>query len=245
MRDFARDLDMTASALSEVLREKKGLSKQKAQKIAVFLRLSRRERDLFVLSVEARHSRSRKRRLQAQERLDHLMSTTSTNAVINDDVISSQAWFYNSILELTGHGECTHTVEWFAKKLQLQTKPVMDAIEQMTQAGWLKFEDGQYKSLIGIQETDFETPSDSTRALHLQHLKKSEEALFKQDVSARDFQVLTLAFDKSKYESAKDAIRNFQSDFARTFSTNQSAKNSVYQLAIQLVRLDQDGSSDK
>jgi len=60
LRAFARDLGLSASRLSEVLKKKKGLSINAAFLLTEKLGLTSKEKELFFLSVEALHSRSKK-----------------------------------------------------------------------------------------------------------------------------------------------------------------------------------------
>jgi uncharacterized protein (TIGR02147 family) len=81
-------------------------------------------------------------------------------------------------------------------------------------------------------------PSNAIKKHHDEMLKKAEESLYTDDISQREFLNMTLAFSKKQMKEAKMAIRLFQEDFAKKFYSKESQKDSVYQLSVQLFRLD-------
>jgi uncharacterized protein (TIGR02147 family) len=79
LRSFARDLNLSAPRLSDVLKVRYGLSRPAAHAVAERLRFNRAEADYFCDLVEAEHGRSRCSRQGARKRLDEAQTFTKTS----------------------------------------------------------------------------------------------------------------------------------------------------------------------
>jgi uncharacterized protein (TIGR02147 family) len=143
-----------------------------------------------------------------------------------------------AILELMELNDCEHTDSWFAKKLRLKKIVVSNALERLENIGWIVFDNGIYKATFNSSTTSFDVPSNAIKKHHDEMLKKAEESLYTDDISQREFLNMTLAFSKKQMKEAKMVIRLFQEDFAKKFYSKESQKDSVYQLSVQLFRLD-------
>ena len=77
LRNFARILDISPTALSQVIGQKKGMSESVAVKIADKLNLTNDERQLFLLSVSAAHSRNLKNKLKSSIELAKIAKKSS------------------------------------------------------------------------------------------------------------------------------------------------------------------------
>jgi uncharacterized protein (TIGR02147 family) len=239
LRAFARDLDLNPSRLSEILSKKKGLSLSAANLLADKLGLNAEEKEFFLLSVNAQHSRSLKVKDQALATLtEKLTPEKKIKQLEQQEIEQAYNWYHTAILELTELKDCEHTVEWFAKKLKLKKVIIKNALERLEKIGWLKMEDGIYKSSYIESETTFDVPSSTIRKYHEEVLKKAEQSLLTDSILEREFLNMTLAFSQEQMKEAKEAIRSFQKDFADKFYPKEKAKDSVYQLSVHLFRLD-------
>lgn len=243
LRSFARDLSITSSWLSEVLNGKKGISSEKAKAICYSLGLSSVESKLFQLSVKAAHSRSEKDRKQAVIELKNFRAgKSSLKKLSNDEFRPMSDWYYLAILELTELPECEHSLEWFAKKLNLPLKLVSSAITRLLDQGHLVFENKVFRAVNTESSTTFDIPSDMIKKYHRQIMDQASQALQEQPVQQRDFLNMTLAFDIERAEEAQKVLRKFQQEFAEKFyPENSENKNSVYQLSMHFFRLDKKG----
>ncbi|MEQ1723066.1 MAG: hypothetical protein ABL930_07800 [Pseudobdellovibrio sp.] len=93
LRAFANSLGLEPSKLSEVLSGKKGLSVDRAEKICERLRLQELDREVFVLSVLAQHSRIKKLRLDSAKKLKELLSKNS----LKDRTTQMNAWYFGAV----------------------------------------------------------------------------------------------------------------------------------------------------
>ncbi|MFS4457931.1 TIGR02147 family protein [Bdellovibrio sp. HCB2-146] len=239
LRSFARDLGVSASWLSEVLARKKGISLKKAQALATTLQLSHQERQYFILSVQAHHSRSPASRQQARELLNTLApSDWNVKKMTSEDFHPISEWYFNAILEVLELNDCQHTTDWIAKRLSLPLPQVEGALEKLVSLNVIKMQNGRYTPVINESETTYNVPSDSIKLHHRQMLQKAGEALQQQSVLHREFLNMTLSFDADRLNEAQQEIRHFQRQFADKFYSKEKAKNSVYQFSLQFFRLD-------
>lgn len=239
LRAFARDLELNASRLSEILNQKKGLSESAAVSIAEKLGLNQTEKEFFVLSAQAQHARGQKAKDQATLALDKKLTPAKRSKLLEvKEFEKAHNWYHMALLELMELSDCEHSVEWFAKKLKLKKIIVKNAIERLEKIGWIIHENGIYQSRFNESETTFDVPSAAIKKYHEEILNKASESLTLDSVLEREFLSMTLAFSQDQMSDAKEAIRQFQKDFADKFYPKEKEKDSVYQLSVQLFRLD-------
>jgi uncharacterized protein (TIGR02147 family) len=245
LRSFARDLASSASWLSEVFKNKKGISEAKAEKLCLSLKLTHLESKLFVLSVRARHARSNARREQARRELQKALDRNDlSKKFLKNELGSMVHWIYDSILEMIELDHCEHTPEWLAREINLPSKIIAEALAKMQELNLLTFKENKLKAVYKESETSYDIPSDAIKEYHRQLLKKAEGALIQQSVHQREFLNMTLAFNNGELEEAKRAIRLFQRTFADRFYSQNGPKNSVYQFSLQFFRLDQGSKNE-
>jgi uncharacterized protein (TIGR02147 family) len=239
LRSFSRDLGLTPSIVSELLRGRKGLSQAKAKGIAKRIQLSPSEIEIFLLSIDASHSRAKSQRIQAQNDLKDILShRAQTFWISQKDFELIKNWYHQALLELIELEECDHSISWFAKKVQLPESVIEQAIDRLMTVGLLKKQKGKFLACFAHSETTIDIPSMALKNLHSECIDKAKEALFSQNVHEREITEATFAFDISQMADAKQELRNFQKKFALKYNSKSKNKNSVYQLAIQFFRLD-------
>lgn len=239
LRAFARDLEIIPSRLSDILNYKKGLSEASAKTIATKLGLSENEIELFTLSAKSLHARSDKDKKEASDLLQKKMKSLKIvqKFDLNEFELTNN-WYHLTILELLELKDCDHSLDWFAKKLKLNKTIVKSALVRLQNIGWISYKNGKYKATFEQSETNYDISSKSIKSFHEEILKKAEHSLYFDDVEEREFLNMTLAFSQKHMSEAKETIRQFQKDFAEKYYSEVKTKDSVYQLSIQLFRLD-------
>jgi uncharacterized protein (TIGR02147 family) len=240
LRSFARDLQVAAGWLSEVLRSKKGMSTKMAEKISARIDLTRQEKKLFVLSAEACHSRTSKNRQQAKKRLDAL-KVTKTFKMTSAAFVEAGAWYHQAILELTELEEFSHTAIEISQRLRLPLSTINRALKELQNVGLLEILDGRMFAVFPETESTMHKPSIAIKKYHERILEKAVRAVYEQSIHEREFLSATFAFDSSRITEAKDAIRKMQKQFTDEFYGPSEKKNSVYQISLQFFRIDYKG----
>jgi len=246
LRSFARDLEVSASWLSEVLSLKKGISTSKAEQVCWALKLSRSETKKFILSVQSVHARIESHRASAQMDLQTALSKNGKSKKLSKEEFNALShWCYYAILELVELDECQHDEKWLATKLHLPVQEIAKAIDILKKLKLLEVQNGKISAVLQESETSFDIPSEDIKKYHRQLLKKAETALFEQSILQREFLNMTLSFDAEKIAAAKKEIRQFQRAFADKFYPQSGSKNSVYQFSLQFFRLDHQGEQSE
>jgi uncharacterized protein (TIGR02147 family) len=238
LRAFARDLEIPAPKLSQILRGICGLSGKRAAKVAQLLSLSSRDAEFFILSVEAKHSRSPLLREQARVSLARLVSSGDYESLDLDRFSIIRDWFHFAILELTEvEGFCGNS-QWIAERLGISVTEAGDAVNRLTDFGLLK---GDPKKGLRQTQANLATPSGipsrELREHHSQILRKAEASLEEVPVNERDVSEITMAIDSTRLPEAARWIREFRRKFC-TDLQESSTRDRVYCLAIQFFPLD-------
>ena len=235
LRSFARDLGLSPSRLSDVLKGRYGLSRAAASEIAVKLGLSESERERFCDLVESRHSRNPKQRKEAAARLIESPTPDYRQLTLDGFQVISE-WYHYAILELCLVEDFQSDVEWIAKRLGLSTHVAKSAIERLERLDLLEEVRGRLKPTEGFTASPNDIPSEAIKKFHRQILEKAMSAIDFQSVEERDLSSVVLAIDKRDLPEAKQAIKKFRRGFDKKFSASQS-KSEVYCLAMQFFSL--------
>ena len=116
LRAFARDIGLAAPKLSQILSGTCGLSKTSALKVAKKLKLNEAETEYFVALVEVEHNRSKRGKIQAQQRLATIESSSINELDLERFRIIAD-WYHFSLLELTEVQGFQSDIPWIAKRL--------------------------------------------------------------------------------------------------------------------------------
>lgn len=233
---FARFVGLSSSHLNDIQNNRRGLSEAKALDIADKLNLSEYEKDFFIFSVRAEHSRSRSEREISQKKLDELRKSPVKN--LEMDAFNTRSnWVDFAILELIRFDDFDMDGSWIAKKLSVDEEVVEGSISRLKRLDMVRFENGRWKSHSGLLATKNDIPSQALKNYHQQILDLAKDAISNQGVDQRDSQSLTFAIDKKDLQNAKLDIRNFLVDFSKKYSNDVDEKNSVYCLTSQLFSL--------
>lgn len=238
LRAFARDIGVKAPKLSEILRGKCGLSEKSAQMIADNLKLSAKEKELFINLVNVRHARSQLVKNAAKEKLNqnNLYSSFSELSLESFKIISD--WYHFAILELTEVSDFNSEVTWVAKRLDISTEMTENAIERLIDFGLLeRNSDGLLVQTHKSLSTPSGVPSSEIKKHHRQILAKAEDSLIQDPIATRDFSAITFAIPESAFEEIQNEIKIFRRRISDKY-LNHNNKERVYSLAIQLFPLD-------
>lgn len=235
LRAFARDIDISPSSLSLILKGSQGLSVEKAKCIAKNIGMNKEQEGLFCDLVESKHSRNKQKRKDAHQRI--LNQNKNARGVISLDTFSVISdWFHYAILELMSLKNFKSDSNWIARKLSISVSEVKKAIVRLENQKMVVVEKGVFRAT----DSDTLSPSDFTssalKKFHKQILNKAIMAIDEQELNQRDFSSITLAFDSADMKEAKKDILNFRRSFMKKYGSS-TEKNTVYNLGISFFRL--------
>ncbi len=236
LRAFARDLGLASSGLSRILNGQQGLSLRKAKDIAKKLELNQLECEHFCSLVEAEHSRSKKQRELATQKLEaHAGGATELSL---DYFKAVSDWHYFSILALTEVSDFESTPEWVAERLNISVASAQEAIDRLIKIELLEYNSSRcLKKTNALVTTPSGVPSRSIKSFHQQILKKAETALFDQSVSEREFAAISFAMNPEDLDWAKNEMQEFRRKLT-TRLAKRKVKKRLYHLSMQLFALD-------
>ena len=225
LRAFARKLKMAPSALSEILRGKRAISKANAEKILTELYVAPIEREkLLEPFLNCRKNSGVHPRSQTAIQLEM------------DQYRAIADWYHFAILSLAETQGFKSDSEWIATRLRLSVKVVDEAIERLTRLELLRRDELGTLFPTGIS---YSTPDGiaerSLRRGHDNNLEHARLSLERDSVADRDFTAMTMAIDPSKLPEAKKRIRRFQNELCAFLESDR--KSEVYKICLQLFPL--------
>ena len=230
MRAFAKKTGFTSSALSEILRGKRHISKELALRAARRLCLSPHEtQQLLSLFPEKIKHGNRDETIQyTQLNMDHFH-------VISD-------WHHFAILSLIETQDYQHDSAWVARRLSIKASQAKAALERLERLGMIEI--GK-KGQASRQDVHYATSDDvlnlSLRKLHAQNLELARRSLEEDELDERDFTAMTMTVDPKDLPQAKKMLREFRDRFAKRLEAG--AKKEVYKLCMQFIPLTKSGET--
>lgn len=227
LRGMATKLQISASSLSEILKGKRKVSQDLAQKILSNLGTDPIQQSK-ILSLFNESSNG----AIAQGTLDEgtLELTADQFHVIGD-------WFHFAILSLAETKGFVGDPLWVAKRLGIKLTEAESALARLQRLGLIQWSRSKktVKLLKNQLKTTDEVRDQAIRRSHQQDIEIVNKALAETPLEKRDFTSMTLAINVKKMAEAKKVIRDFQEKMSAFLETG--TKTEVYKLCVQLIPL--------
>lgn len=238
LRAFARDLEISVSSLSEILRVQAGLSARAAVRLVAKLRLSEVEAEYFKALVEAEHSRSIIKKKQAKLRLQVLQEQQNFRGFDQEKAKFISDWYYSAILELTELDGFESNEKWIAKKLGMSLEQTQLALQRLFQFELLDTVNGRWVQTHKQLCFESDVVCNEFKKHHLQMLEKAKTAITDLDMDVREVSSVTLAI--SSHELPR--LKKFLSATRKTLmmdAEKMKSKDRIYALTLHLFPVDQ------
>ncbi|QLY24481.1 TIGR02147 family protein [Bdellovibrio sp. KM01] len=234
MRAFARDLNMNASRLSEIMNGKVGLSDLKGAEMAERFGLSGKDREYFLDLIRSEHARSSIAKKEARERVR--MYLLDERTLTDSEVHAVVDWRNLALLELLTVPEIETSAESFAKHLGLTVSEVEDVVAQLVASKMLDTTGERWQALEGDFTTSADVSSHAIQNFHNQMLKRAGRAIQNDAVEDREFSSVIFAMSAEQMKYAKDRLREFRRALVRELEAIPG-KEKVFSLSMQLFEL--------
>lgn len=235
LRAFARDLNLSAPRLSNILNQKEGISVKAAIKICNQLGLNELETEYILILVESQFSRDRKKKELAKQKLDQLQE--SKKNMLDLDVFQAiSKWYHFAILELIDNKDFRPEIKWMSKKLGLTSSIVEIAWNRLIKMGMIEQKNGRYVASSSHDVTPTDIPSKALKNFYIDMHEIAKRSLFEDSIELRDFSSVTFSFRQSRVKEVKQAIQGFRQQFISDFAQDQET-DSVYYMQINLLPL--------
>lgn len=241
LRAFARDIGINPSQLSDILREKIGMSSKKALSVAEKLGLKPQEVNLFKSLVEVEHGRTPQIIENAKKFIATNAFSDSFKGISLDGFKVISEWHYFVILSVMELDHFDGTTQFIAERLKLPHDLVEESVIRLLKLDMVNLKDGKFYPTGEMYSTTHDIKSSALKKFHKGHLAKSVEALDEVAVELRDITTMTMTMDIERMKEAKDLIKNFRREFCRLMENGK--KNQVYNLNIQFIPLTDVGHS--
>jgi DNA-binding Lrp family transcriptional regulator len=227
LRSFAKNLDLPASRLSEVLSGKRRLTAAMGLKISDRLLLVPELRDRLINGIKATRS-PRKPPLKNSPSQEYKSLSDDVFIVIAD-------WYHFAILSLMETKGFNRETRWIAQRLGISTIEVTDALERLARLGLTKEIAGKLTPSHHNITTTHDVPSAALKKGHKQQIELALAALLEIPLDKRDITSITMPVDPKKLPMAKDLIREFRRQMSQLLENGDCSE--VYSLNIQLIPL--------
>lgn len=228
LRAFSRDLGISPSNLSEILKKKAGLSVTKAREISERLNLNLQEQQYFQKLV-AGQSRN------AMEREEAPRSLMKPRLLLILEVLSQ--WHHFAILELSDTKGFKKDPKWIAERLELPEKLVANSLKKLERLGLISLKSKKFRTAKVLRTPD-EFPSALIRKYHQEVMELGKKRIDQRPVTEREYSSSLVPFDSSKINEAKEFLRSMRSEFNRRFAGSEES-DSVYAFNFQLFEISQ------
>lgn len=226
LRSFAKRLDISAAALSEIMAGKRRVSAKLAQRMLERLNLSPADLEPLVAGLARSHQGLSKRQSKSGR----------VTILSNDQFKIVTEWYHFGILTLLETKDASTDVGFLSGRLGVSKRDITAAIERLERLGMLGRDHFGKLQLTGESfHSSDGVPSSAVRASHSQALDLAKASLETDDVTIRDFTSLTFAASPSDLPKARKLIRKFRTDLANALG--RDPKEEVYMLSINLFPL--------
>jgi uncharacterized protein (TIGR02147 family) len=231
LRAFARDLELSPSRLSEILKGEK-ISAHKARAMMQHLPWNSGDKRRFELLVATEGSdrklaQAASRELESDRRqamLDH-----EAFKVIGD-------WMHTTVLALFDIKTFKSDLGWIAGKLKCSEDQAGGILGRLKKFGLIEGTKKTLRKTKARLTISSGVPSEFIRSYHEQLVAKAERSINEQSVNQRCLQSLVFAMDRDRLPEAFQRLEAFVKEFNQEFSADQN-KTTVMALTAQLFTL--------
>ena len=219
LRAFAKFLEISPPALSQVLSGKRKFSRINTLKVAKRFSLSPIETKELIKSV---HNDG----LEEKDTFNELQ-------LKNDEFLIISDWYHLAILSLAKLKQNKADLKWISDQLGISVLEARDALLRLKRRNFIKEESGRLvRALNTALNIEPGVTSSAIQKYHKQNFKLAEKAMEVESLEHRKFSSVTMALDPKKLGEAEKMITHFKKKLARFLESGE--KKRVYTLSIQL-----------
>lgn len=231
LRSFARNLNVSPGALSEILRGRRELSIKSVPAVAKAIGLNAVEgRHLLKLAQTAKANKDK-----GVQQFDEQTKTRDEFALNSDLFSLISEWYHFAILNLIDCQGFKWEAPWIARRLGISRIQAKMGMELLLRIGLVENLKGQFKGRNSQIVAKTEIPSSAIRQFHRQILEKATLALEAQSLAEREFVGCGFAFDPSQIAKIKKDLNDFHDELIAKYSKGR--KTEVYFLETALFKL--------
>jgi uncharacterized protein (TIGR02147 family) len=224
LRAFAIKLGLSSSTLSEIMNEKRSVSKAKAQAIIAKLNLSEKERNQI------------KKAFENSNKLDGLKKTPNKRRevlITESEFYLMADWRYFAFMGLTRTSDFKSDPNWIAQRLGITTKEANEVIKNLlAQKIISKDYNGNIRDNNMTYRTSEEFPEELIRHRQVNGLKKVTELIENKNSLQVGF-FSTITTDVKKLNEAALMAEDFLKRLS-LFLADSTERTEIFELQVQL-----------
>jgi uncharacterized protein (TIGR02147 family) len=222
LRSFARDLGISPGHVSSLINKRKPLTMRQATQIVSKLNLSPSEQRNFIASAFPMNGQPR------NEELDHKRLEDDEFALISE-------WQHLAILNLASLKNISSSPKLVAKRLNISSLQVIEAIQRLERLEYILVKDGKLKRLAKPLRTTTDIPSAAIRKYHKQNLELAKDKIDTVPIHLREFSSMVMPTNARNLARAKKMINDFKEKLCQELEIGSCKE--IYTLNIQLFPL--------
>lgn len=235
LRAFARDLELSPSALSEYLNGKLTFSEERVLHICKKIQLKANQVEHWIDLIRMESSSSKADREVASAKV-RARATQEKGSIALELFKVISDWYHFALLELIDIDEKYQDHKTAAKALGIDAKTVQVAWDSLIQVGLAEKTDGIYKASTLATFAGEDVPSEGLRNYHAGLISKALIAQEEQPIEKKEFVSIVFSYRSEDLKAIKDELYKFQVDLTNKYAQKKN-KDSVYCLSTQLFNL--------
>jgi uncharacterized protein (TIGR02147 family) len=233
---YSRDLGISTSRLSMILRGKVNISPKMANYIATRLNFDQEQIEYFSILANLKSTHSDEEKKNAFIKLRQLDTDKNIMSAEIFQVIAN--WYHLAIIELLSLKNAESDHKWIAKKLNITISEAEEAIQRLLKLEMIEeTNDGKLIAVKDFTMVKSATPHKAGQEFHRQILTKAIHALEEQDTKTRNISTVVFKARKEDIPLIEEKIKRFRREISALLESGEE-HDSVYSLGIQLVKLD-------
>ena len=233
LRAFARRLEISPAALSEIMAGKRRVSANLARRILE--RINTNPSDLEVVFSSLSLEKSSSAALTGKDQIKQV------TILSNDRFKIVSEWYHFGILSLMETANFDGSVANISSRLNVPRRDITAAIKRLERLGMLQRSEAGVLELTGQEfHSSDGVPSSAIRASHASSLDMAKTSLEVDPVSIRDITTVTIAINPDELETARKIIRKFRADIAKALGKGE--KSEVYMINVNVFPLSKNQS---
>lgn len=228
LRAFARDLRTSPSRLSEALNGKRGISSKLADNFIKLLNLGDIDSEIFRLSVDAEHSRSKAQKQSARQKLDEILASSSEPQLKTYTIVD---WIAEALLKMNERENIVNHVEKAAHRLDVPEFMVVNSLRFLTRLGFVT-DTKKFKTYL--------THRGQGRKLNVDYIQILEQArkAYSTQMDINVFYNESLLLEKKDVYKAKLIFEKAYKEIRKLES--KSKKSKVYFISNQIFSIEKE-----
>lgn len=229
LRAFAKKLQISSAALSEIMNGKRRVSAKMASRFAARLTLNPEESEKILAAFRRQEEGPKRPRPPQAPIRDSVQLSMDHFKVISD-------WYHFGILSLSETEDFRSAPEWIAHRLGIRLVEAKEALARLERLEMLERDPKGRLKATGVQYTTTDEIANlSLIKSHGQNLELARQSLEQDPLHERDFTAMTMAIDPDLLPEAKKRIRQFRAELCAFLESGK--KKEVYKMCMQLMPL--------